>query len=126
MWPQLSGLRGAPRLDIDEVQLSSLLNIRNLTYEQIGRLAGCSGKTVQRRAMEMGLNRRNFTEMTQEDLDRAVIAAYLRGSGDQGYRAIRTYLELEGLKVTRDQVQETCRRLNPSGTWDRWIRARLR
>ncbi|EKD05022.1 hypothetical protein A1Q2_00671 [Trichosporon asahii var. asahii CBS 8904] len=124
--PSQPGLQGAPRLDIDLVQLCSLLSIRDLTYEEIGHLAGCSGKTVQRRAKEMGVNRRNFSEITQEELDRAVIAAYLRGSGDQGYRAIHTYLELEGIKVTRDQVQATCRRLNPNGTWDRWIRARLR
>ncbi|EJT47175.1 hypothetical protein A1Q1_04033 [Trichosporon asahii var. asahii CBS 2479] len=124
--PPVPGLRGAPRLDIDVVQLTSLLCIRDMTYAQIGGLAGCSGKTVQRRAKEMGVNRRKFSEITQEELDRAVIAAYLRGSGDQGYRAIHTYLELEGIKVTRDQVQATCRRLNPDGTWDRWIRARLR
>ncbi|EJT52314.1 hypothetical protein A1Q1_04525 [Trichosporon asahii var. asahii CBS 2479] len=122
----LPGQQGAPRLNLDIAHLLYLLSIPDMTYAQIAPIAMCSERTVRRRAKELGVNRRNMTVITDEDLDKAIKAAYLRGSGDQGYRAIHTYLLEGGIHVPQKRVAEACRRLNPSGTWDRWIRARLR
>jgi hypothetical protein len=56
---------GRTRLDIDLDMLERLFDAK-YTHAQIAAIIGCSGRTVRSRLLEMGLWRRNYTEITDD------------------------------------------------------------
>lgn len=93
----LTGTRGRPHFDITPEQLDYFLDFE-FTVPEIARMLSVSVRTVHRRLSEYGLSvRRSYSDITHDDL-KGVVAAYLDGNPNSGYRMVNGFLKSIGLR----------------------------
>ena len=80
----------------------------------IASLMNCSRRTIQRRLLEFGITSHHFTHVSDFDLDQ-VIREINSLHPQSGERVIRGCLRSRGIKVRRERVRQSLRRVDPTG-----------
>jgi hypothetical protein len=110
--------RGGYVLDVDIDALEQLTKA-GFTDTEIGQHLGCSRSTViRRRRMIQLITKRQAKHLVSEDNLRELIINHqsLQDGEMLGYRTIQGHLNGQGVHVTREQVRELVRELNPTST----------
>ena len=108
-----NGDRGRPRYSITAEQLEYFLAF-GFTATEISAMLGVSEATVRRRLQEFGLSSRNFTNISDEALDR-IVAELKEHFQQSGYRVIRGILQAKGYHIAERRVMECLRRIDLQG-----------
>lgn len=105
--------QGRPEIDIPEDQLHYLIN-QGFTVYDISVMFDCSRRTVERRMKKYGLGVRNYTPLSDSELDNTVseIVSMFPHCGE---KSISSRLRSRGIMIKRDRIRESLRRVNPSG-----------
>lgn len=110
--------QGGYVLDINIEALQQLTAI-GFTDQEIADHLGCSRRTVYRRRQAVQpMNKRQAKHLASEDILRQAITNHqAEHDGPMlGYRTIQGHLNSQGILVTREQVRELNRELNPGST----------
>ena len=114
------GAVGRPRLHISE---DVLLNLRSFgfTWEKISEMLLVSRWTLRRRVVEFGLDHTTgFSEISNEQLD-TIVTQFLTNHGNLvGYSIVSGHLRSLGLRVQRDRIRESIRRVDSQNSRIRW------
>lgn len=108
--------RGRPRIKIEEEQIIFLVDT-NFRIKDIASMFGCSRRTIERRLLEFGISN-NFTSLTDEDLD-DIIQTILCVHPQCGEKTITGRLRSQGIKIQRERIRNSMRRVDPSGVESR-------
>ena len=111
------GAVGRPRLHISE---DVLLNLRSFgfTWEKISEMLLVLSR---RRVVEFGLDQTTgFSEISNEQLD-TIVTQFLTNHGNLvGYSIVSGHLRSLGLRVQRDRIRESIRRVDSRNSRIRW------
>ena len=114
------GAVGRPRLYISE---DVLLNLRSFgfTWEKISEMLLVSRWTLRRRGVEFALDQTTgFSEISNELLD-TIVTQFLTNHGNLvGYSIVSGHLRSLGLRVQRDRIRESIRRVDSRNSRIRW------
>ena len=110
---------GRPALLIEEEQLSFFVD-NGFKVEDMALMLGCSKRTVERRLSTYNLSTRNYTAITDHELDERVqeLCSVFPRCGE---KLVHGRLRAQGVYVQRQRVRESLRRVDPSG-----VQARIR
>lgn len=109
-----TGRRGRPKIVIDEDWLREAVTPdKSYSLKTIARLCGVSSKTVRAQCRHYGIEF-GYAEMTQYQMD-ALCRVHKERKPGSGYRYILGWLRGEGLRVTKDSVLESLRRVDAVG-----------
>ncbi|XP_019614584.1 PREDICTED: uncharacterized protein LOC109462473 [Branchiostoma belcheri] len=112
--------RGRPRKHITEQQISYLREL-GFTWLKIAELLGVSFSTLKRRQREFAwVGRDNYTDITEEDLDRTVVGLK-RLLPNHGENYLWGLLKSQGIYVTRQRLRDSIHRVDPINTALRWF-----
>ncbi len=113
--------KGRPKVIIDPDRLLFLRNC-NFKTGDIASFFGCSRKTIERRLHEYSIPCRHdqYSSVTEEELDEKVssIISFFPGCGQ---KSVDGRLKADGIKVSRRQIRESLKRVDPFG-----VEARVR
>ncbi|KAK0539611.1 hypothetical protein OC842_000883 [Tilletia horrida] len=101
------GKRGALTLMVNEDQLRDLTQLR-LSDAEIGERLNCSRSTLKRRRAELGITKRQPSDLTHEQLCNAspkVREARRKGSGKQGERMLAGSMRADKVDVSRARLR---------------------
>ena len=104
---------GRPRLHIEKEQLDFLLE-QGFTISDTSVILGCSRKTIERRMMEYGISSHKFSDIDDAELDdmvRGIITLF----PNSGEKTVSGRLRSNGVRIQREKVRESMRRVDPSG-----------
>ena len=109
--------RGRPSKDIMKDQLSFLIE-QGFKISDISLLFDCSRRTIERRIKDYGLVLRNYSSLSDSELDDLVveITSLFPHCGE---KSVQGRLRSRGIVVKRDRVRESLRRVDPSGVISR-------
>ena len=111
-----TGNRGRPRYEIPKNHLESLLDL-GFSVPLISTLLNVSTRTIERRMTGFGLSIRDrFSSISDANLD-LQISQILREFPNIGYSRVTGHLRARGLKVQRERIRQSMRRVNPEGVW---------
>ncbi|XP_035661675.1 uncharacterized protein LOC118405929 [Branchiostoma floridae] len=110
---------GRPRKHITEEQVSYLREL-GFTWLKIAELLGVSFSTLKRRQREFDLGGKNYTEITNEELDMAVIGLK-RLLPNHGENYLWGTLKSQGIYVSRQRLRDSIHRVDPINTALRWF-----
>ncbi|XP_071855216.1 uncharacterized protein [Apostichopus japonicus] len=105
--------RGSPKFNITRAQLEFLIACR-FSQKKIAEILHVSSRTVSRRFKEFNLDTEDYSDMSTESLDETV-QRLLAGNHRIGANTVVTLLHNEGIKVQRERVRESVRRVDPAG-----------
>lgn len=105
--------QGLPRIQILEEQLTFLIE-NNFRVCDIASLFGCSCRTIERRLQQFGITTHHFSTITDSNLDEVVRGINLMHPLC-GERVIRGQLLSQGIRVQRERVRMSLRRVDPTG-----------
>ncbi|PIK45972.1 hypothetical protein BSL78_17180 [Apostichopus japonicus] len=105
--------RGSPKFNITRAQLEFLIACR-FSPKKIAEILHVSSRTVSRRFKEFNLDTEDYSDMSTESLDETV-QRLLAGNHRIGANTVVTLLHNEGIKVQRERVRESVRRVDPAG-----------
>ena len=111
---------GRPKYDISE---EVLLNLRALGYswKEISSLLLVSRTTLWRRVAELGIREETgFSNISDEQLDQFVKAFIDTHGFHVGFSMVYGHLRSTRLKVQRDRVRASLRRVDPENSGLRW------
>ena len=100
-----------------------LLNLRALGYswKEISSLLLVSRTTLWRRVAELGIREETgFSNISDEQLDQFVKAFVDTYGSHVGFSMVYGHLRSTGLKVQRDRVRASLRRVDPENSGLRW------
>ena len=111
--------RGRPEVAIRQEQLEYLVE-QGFTASAIGAMFGCCKRTVKRKIKKYGLSLRNYSLLTDSELDAIVheITSLLPRCGE---KTLNGRLRSRGIVVQRERVRHSLHRVDPEG-----VRARCR
>lgn len=117
---------GRPPLDISEEQLEFLVR-EDFTLRRMAGCMGTSVSTIRRRLGEFALQvRETFSNINDANLDNLIRGVRSRFPR-VGYRQMRAILRSEyGLRVQRERVRLSLRRVDPAGASIRWSEVHVR
>ena len=105
--------RGRPEVKISQNQLQYLVEQGFKVYD-ISVMFDCSRRTVERKIRESGLSMRNYTPLSDAELD-AMVSQITSLFPLCGEKSISSRLRSCGILLKRDRIRESLRRVNPSG-----------
>ena len=110
---------GRPALLIEEEQLSFFVD-NGFKVEDMALMLGCSKRTVERRLSTYNLSTRNYTAITDHELDEQVqeLCSVFPRCGE---KLVHGRLRAQGVYVQRQRVRQSLHRVDPSG-----VQARIR
>ena len=109
---------GRPRISINECELRQLLEME-FTQVEIGKLLGCSSRTIRRRILDYGLQFiQEFSHMNDADLDE-LVTAFVRCFPSAGQKTVAGYLQSHGHHIQRWRIRESLLRVDPWGVQQR-------
>lgn len=118
-----TGRHGRPVLNIPQETLERLL-VLHFPVSQIAKLLGVSERTVWNRMALYDLRVRDFyTHLSDQELDEQVLMI-LQVFPNSGYKQMLGHLRAKGLRITTNKVQESMRRVDPSGVMERSLQLR--
>ena len=105
--------RGRPRVPVEEERLRFLIE-SGFRMNDIGVLFGCCRRTIERRLREFHLSPRNYSAMTDTQIDETVqhITSLHPRCGE---KTVNGRLRSQGVFVQRERVRESLRRVDPIG-----------
>ncbi|KAF7318562.1 Integrase catalytic domain-containing protein [Mycena chlorophos] len=111
---QPSGQRGRPRKIIDRDWLADAVSShRNISLKTISKHLKIDPKTLRASLRSHGLDRR-FSELTDEDLD-TLTREFKQDKPSSGLRYLIGHLRRRGIKVQRERVRQSLRRVDGLG-----------
>ena len=110
---QSRSLRGRPQIMVGEEQLSYLLE-QGFRTKDISTIFGCCRRTIERRMQKYELSRLNSMAITDAHLDSLVmeITSMLPRCGE---KTVNGRLRSCGIRVPRQRIRASLRRVDPSG-----------
>ncbi|XP_046902336.1 uncharacterized protein LOC124485073 [Hypomesus transpacificus] len=109
-----SRIAGRPLYPLPITTIESYL-LLGLTAVDIARLFGVSERTIRRRMAHNGLRVSDLnTKMDDPQLD-AMVTEILQHHPNTGYKMMIGYLNSRGIKIQKQRVQESMRRIDPEG-----------
>lgn len=105
---------GRPRFLIPKQQLEGLRSL-HFSWQKIALMLGVSERTVRRRRSELGMTLGqvlNYSEIDDDELD-AFVQRILHYSPNSGERMVVGALKGYGVKVQRERVRQSIRRIDP-------------
>ena len=105
--------RGRPEVKISQNQLQYLVEQGFKVYD-ISVMFECSRRTVERKIRESGLSMRNYTPLSDAELD-AMVSQITSLFPLCGEKSISSRLRSCGILLKRDRIRESLRRVNSSG-----------
>ena len=105
--------RGRPTKDIMQEQLSFLID-QGFKITDISLLFDCSRRTIERRIKDYGLVFRNYSSLSDSELD-ALVTEVISLFPYCGEKSVHGRLRSRGIIVKRDRIRESLRRVDPSG-----------
>ena len=106
--------KGRPRLVIRRQHLEELFDL-GCTVAYVANLLGVSKRTIERRMSEFGITvGRTYTPLSDEELDQKVKEIVERFP-NIGYRRLTGFLISKGLKVCRERIRASLKRVHPEG-----------
>ncbi len=110
---------GRPKIIISRGQLEFLVSM-GFNKTQLSRMLGVSTRTISRRMTGYNLEGVQFSDLTDEDLDRIVIDVH-RQFPQSGYRQVLAILRSQGIVVREHQLRKSLQRCDPLGSTLRWF-----
>jgi hypothetical protein len=110
---------GRPKLFLCRDQLEFLLSM-GFNKTHLSRMLGVSTRTITRRMTEYNLVQLQYSELTDQDLDRIVIDVH-RQFPNAGYRQVLAILKSQGVLVIERRLRESLQRCDPLGSALRWF-----
>ncbi len=101
-----------PRIPVDREALAYLKSL-NMNWDDMSRILGASSRTLQRRAVEWGINR--FSDITDQELDHEVDQIKIT-SPSIGEVMIQGHLIARGIHVQRQRLRESIVRVRGTGS----------
>ncbi|XP_062314066.1 uncharacterized protein LOC134018197 isoform X2 [Osmerus eperlanus] len=109
-----SRIAGQPLYPLPISALESYL-LSGLTAVDIARLFGVSERTIRWRMAHNGIRVSDLnTKMDDQQLD-AMVTEILQHHPNTGYKMMIGYLNSRGIKIQKQRVQESMRRIDPEG-----------
>ena len=106
--------KGRPRFVIQRQHLEELFDL-GCTVAYVANLLGVSKRTIERRMSEFGISvARTYTHLSDEELDQTVREIVERFP-NIGYRRLTGFLVSKGLKVSREKIRASLKRVHPEG-----------
>ena len=106
--------KGRPRLVIRRQHLEELFDL-GCTVAYVANLLGVCKRTIERRMSEFGITvGRTYTPLSDEELDQKVREIVERFP-NIGYRRLTGFLISKGLKVCRERIRASLKRVHPEG-----------
>ncbi len=105
--------RGRPRVKIEEDQLCFLVE-SGFRINDVAAIFSCSRRTVERRLREFGIRSCDYSRLSDTELDEiveSIVSLYPR----RGEKTISGQLRSQGIRVQRERVRQSFRRVDPSG-----------
>ena len=109
--------RGRPEISISLEQLQYLIE-QGFSARDISVMFGCSKRTVLRRVKKYNISLRNYSSITDSELD-SIVSEITSLFPRNGEKTISGKLRSHGLLVQRERVRESLRRVDPSGVRER-------
>jgi transposase InsO family protein len=106
-------LRGRRKIPIDEQQLHFLVEA-NFRLTDIAHIFGCSARTIERRMRDLGLSLRNFSSVSDNELDR-LVGQVVHLYPHYGVKMTLGRLIADGVRVQRQRVRDSLSRVDPLG-----------
>lgn len=111
--------RGRPEIVIRQEQLEYLVE-HGFTASGIGAMFGCCKRTVKRKIRKYGLSLRNYSSLTDSELD-AIVREITTVLPRCGEKTMSGRLRSQGIIVQRERIRHSLHRVDPDG-----VRARCR
>lgn len=109
---------GRPRISISELELRQLLEME-FSQVEIGKLLGCSPRTIRRRILDYGLQYiQEFSQMSDADLDE-LVTTFVSNFPSAGQKTLAGYLLSQGHHIQRWKIRESLLRVDPWGVEQR-------
>lgn len=105
--------RGRPRININEDQLRFLVE-SNFRVKDIAAIFSCSIRTIERRLQELNIRQRDFTIISDDDLDELVVRV-VSLHPQCGEKTVLGQLRSQGYKIQREKIRLSLRRVDPVG-----------
>ncbi|XP_033729585.1 uncharacterized protein LOC117318741 [Pecten maximus] len=116
-----TGMRGRPKVVIEEDQLKMLHNM-NYTAKQMAQHFGCSAKVVYKRLYACGLHQRDkYSNITDDALD-SVVAQTQTSFPNAGSVMMSGIIQAKGTLVQRQHLRKSIERVNPIPVAQRFAR----
>ena len=105
--------RGRPEIPIQKDKIGFLKD-EGFKIADIASMFGCSRRTIERRLSKYGMSGRNFTPLTDLELDES-IGNMCELHPLIGEKTICGRLRSQGIHVQRERIRESLRRVDPTG-----------
>ena len=112
-----SSVSGAPKYNIDKFTLETLLDI-DFKILNIGKLLQVSERTVYRRMAQFGLQKREFSDIDDDNLD-IIVSNIIKDFPRCGEQMLREILMAKEVKVQRWRLRDSIHRIDLTGTKER-------
>lgn len=110
---------GRPKYFLSRDQLEFLLSL-GFNKTQLSEMLGMSARTIQRRMAEYGLSSNNYSDLSEEELDR-MVTEIKEQFPRAGYRQVLAILKSHGVFVREHELRDSVQRYDPLGTSLRWF-----
>ena len=110
---------GRPKYFLSRDQLEFLLSL-GFNKTQLSEMLGMSARTIQRRMAEYGLSSNNYSDLSEEELDR-MVTEIKEQFPRAGYRQVLAILKSHGVFVREHELRDSVQRCDPLGTSLRWF-----
>ena len=89
---------------------------------EIGKLLGCSARTIRRRILEFGFQYiTDFSQISDQDLDN-LVTVFVSNFPSAGQNSLAGYLQSQGHHIQRWRIRDSMLRVDPWGVQERSCR----
>ncbi|XP_071964143.1 uncharacterized protein [Antedon mediterranea] len=115
-----TGRPGRARFVIGRSQLQFFVD-NNFTVQDMSKMFSVSKRTIERRLQEYNMTTRNYTDISSEFLD-ARIGMITMNFPRSGLKSIEAHLMKDGIRVRREALRDSVKRVDPVGRHLRSLR----
>ncbi len=109
--------RGRPEVSINQEQLRYLVE-QGFSAGDMGVMFCCSKRTILRRTRKFGIILRNYSLMSDDELD-SIVSEVVSLFPRIGEKPISGKLRSRGILIQRERVRQSLRRVDPYGVFER-------
>ncbi|XP_074659295.1 uncharacterized protein LOC141912030 isoform X2 [Tubulanus polymorphus] len=115
---EVAMVRGRPKREIPYQSLEYLI-LHTFTYKEIGIMFNVCERTIAQRVMEFGLRVSNMSDKLSDDILDDIVADAVAIHPNWGEKLHAGHIQSLGLRVQRDRIRESLRRVDPDGIDER-------
>lgn len=104
---------GRPSLEIEKDRLCFFVE-NGFKVEEMSLMLDCSKRSVERKLHAYGLSTRNYTVISDSDLDNIVLQ-FSTAFPRCGEKMVRSRLYSQGIHIPRERIRQSLRRVDPLG-----------